>query len=61
MELVEVVYFCEIVLNFLTERRNQDTGAPIFSLKDIAYLYIVKEQFFVHLLAAFPYQLLTKF
>ena len=62
IELVEIIYFFEIIMNFLTERRNQDTGAPVYSLKDIALMYVIKEKTFgVHLLTAFPYQLLTTF
>lgn len=56
IELVEIIYFFDIIMNFLTERRHQDTGAPVYSLKDIALMYIIKEKTFgVHLLTAFPY------
>jgi len=60
IELLEVLFFIEIFSNFLTDYRDQETFEMVIQLKRIAIHYILHDDFFLHILAAFPYQLLTR-
>ena len=60
VELFEILFFIEIIMNFLTAYKDQETFESVYSVKRIALYYILNGSFFVHILAAFPYQLLTR-
>jgi len=44
----------------LTAYRDPETYEAIYSVKKIAINYIINGSFFVHVLAVFPYELLTR-
>lgn len=56
---MDILFFIEIVQNFLTAYKDTETFNPVFSLKKIALNYIINGSFLVHLLAALPYGLFT--
>lgn len=60
IELLDILFFVEIIQNFLTSYTDTETFAPVYSVKKIAVDYIMNRSFFVHLLAALPYQLFTR-
>lgn len=43
----------------MTAFKDAETFEPVYSLKKIAINYISNGSFFVHILAAFPYELVT--
>lgn len=57
IEICEVFFFIEILLNFFTAYKDKETFESVYSLKKIAQNYIFNGGFIVHVLAAFPYQL----
>jgi hypothetical protein len=59
IETIEILFFIEIVQHFLTAYIDTESFDAVFSVKRIAINYIINGSFVVHLLAAFPYQLLT--
>jgi hypothetical protein len=58
--LLEVLFFIEILQNFFTAYKDTETFESVYSVKRIAINYILNGQFFLHILAAFPYQLMTR-
>jgi pyoverdine/dityrosine biosynthesis protein Dit1 len=60
IELLEIMFFIEIVQNFLTSYKDQETFEAVIQVKRIAINYILNGNFILHILAAFPYQLLTQ-
>lgn len=60
IELLEVLFFIEIIQNFFTAYKDTETFESVYSVKRIAINYILNGQFFLHILAAFPYQLMTR-
>jgi ADP-heptose:LPS heptosyltransferase len=58
VELMEIAFWIEIVLNFFTAYKDPENFESVYQLKKIAQNYIVNENFILHLLAAFPYQLI---
>jgi hypothetical protein len=58
MNLVEILFWLEIVQNFFTAYKDTETFESIYSLKRIATNYILHGAFVFHVLAAFPYQLI---
>ena len=53
---MEILFFVEIIQHFFTAYKDTETFESIYSLKKIAQNYMLNGSFFVHLLAAFPYQ-----
>lgn len=59
VESIEVLFFLEIALNFITSYIDPETFEPVYSIKNIAINYIIEGAFIAHLLTAFPYQIIT--
>jgi hypothetical protein len=58
VELMEICFLIEIICNFFTAYKDPENFESVYQLKKIAQNYIVNDNFFLHLLAAFPYQLI---
>ena len=59
IQLLDLLFLVEIVLNFFTAFKDTETFEPVYTVKKIAINYILNGSFFVHILAAFPYELFT--
>lgn len=55
--MLDVLFFVEIIQNFLTAIKDTDSFDYVYKLKTIAIFYVLHGSFFVHFLAAFPYML----
>lgn len=53
--VVDVIFFADILFNFMTTYVNEKTGQEIFGLRDIALKYI-QTSLTIDLLAAIPYE-----
>ena len=58
LNLVEILFWLEIIINFFTAYKDTETFESIYSLKKIATHYILQGEFVFHALSAFPYQLI---
>jgi hypothetical protein len=59
VELIEILFLIEIILNFITAYRDRDTFEPEYRIKNIALNYVRHGAFISHVLTAFPYQIIT--
>ena len=53
--MVDVIFFADILFNFMTTFINDKTGLEMFGLREIAIRYI-QTSFTIDLLAAIPYE-----
>jgi len=55
VDAMEICFVAEICLNFFTAYKDPENFDTVFDLKKIAQNYIIRGNFLVHVLAAFPY------
>ena len=55
IELLEILFFIEIIQLFLTAYKDTETFESVYSVKRIAIHYILNGPFLLNFLAAFPY------
>jgi hypothetical protein len=58
VRVLELIFLMEIVLNFVTSYRDPETLDTIYSVKLIAKNYVFNGEFFIHLIAFFPYYII---
>ena len=57
---VDVIFFADILFNFVTTYVNEKTGQEIYGLRDIALKYI-QTALTIDLLAAIPYEVVYEY
>ena len=56
---MEFFFIIEIIIHFFTSYKDPETFESVFSLKKIAWNYMIHNGFIFHLLAAFPFHFMN--